>query len=81
MRCVHDFSTRKLNSKVCVSYGAMCYQQEELCIFRCAQKFLRHSARVNQRFQEQNALVSFRRQKEGEAEMAEQASSSEPAAH
>ncbi|CAH2449818.1 TIM10 complex subunit [Komagataella phaffii CBS 7435] len=43
--CVNDFTSNKLTSK------------EEGCINKCAEKFLKHSERVGQRFQEQNQLM------------------------
>lgn len=39
--CVNDFTSAAVTSK------------EETCITRCAEKFLKHSERVGQRFQEQ----------------------------
>ncbi|CAN6675051.1 mitochondrial import inner membrane translocase subunit Tim9p [Trichomonascus vanleenenianus] len=43
--CVNDFTSKSLTSK------------EETCILRCSEKFLKHSERVGQRFQEQNAAL------------------------
>eukprot|EP01086_Lenisia_limosa_P010327 TRINITY_DN34485_c0_g1_i1.p2 TRINITY_DN34485_c0_g1~~TRINITY_DN34485_c0_g1_i1.p2 ORF type:complete len:105 (-),score=13.69 TRINITY_DN34485_c0_g1_i1:437-718(-) len=42
--CVFNFKIRSLDSR------------ESVCVQRCVQKFLKHSARVSQRFQEQNLL-------------------------
>lgn len=39
--CVNDFTSKSLTGK------------EETCVMRCAEKFLKHSERVGQRFQEQ----------------------------
>ena len=39
--CVNDFTSKTLTSK------------EETCLVRCSEKFLKHSERVGQRFQEQ----------------------------
>ncbi|KAH3680530.1 hypothetical protein WICMUC_000261 [Wickerhamomyces mucosus] len=44
--CVNDFTSSKLTSK------------EESCILKCSEKFLKHSERVGQRFQEQNAAMT-----------------------
>ncbi|CDR46612.1 CYFA0S24e01112g1_1 [Cyberlindnera fabianii] len=44
--CVNDFTSQKLTSK------------EEGCILKCSEKFLKHSERVGQRFQEQNAALT-----------------------
>ncbi|EEB09034.1 Tim9-Tim10 complex subunit Tim9 [Schizosaccharomyces japonicus yFS275] len=41
--CVQDFTTNKLSKK------------EGECIIKCAEKFLKHSERVGQRFAEFNA--------------------------
>lgn len=43
MDCVNDFTSKSLTSK------------EEGCVIKCAEKFLKHSERVGQRFQEYNA--------------------------
>ncbi|KAK9474893.1 Mitochondrial import inner membrane translocase [Dipodascopsis tothii] len=43
--CVNDFTSKALTGK------------EEQCISRCAEKFLKHSERVGQRFQEANAAM------------------------
>lgn len=43
--CVNDFTSQSLSSK------------EQTCVTRCADKFLKHSERVGQRFQEQNAKL------------------------
>ncbi|KAK5778718.1 protein transporter TIM9 PWA37_000006 [Arxiozyma heterogenica] len=45
MDCVNDFTSSKLTNK------------EQTCIMRCSEKFLKHSERVGQRFQEQNAAL------------------------
>lgn len=42
--CVRDFSSRSLSDK------------EELCMYRCTDKFLRHSAKVARVFAEQSML-------------------------
>ncbi|KAM9916169.1 hypothetical protein OXX59_010190, partial [Metschnikowia pulcherrima] len=39
--CVNDFTSANLTTK------------ESSCIFKCSEKFLKHSERVGQRFQEQ----------------------------
>ncbi|SSD58391.1 Mitochondrial import inner membrane translocase subunit TIM9 [Saccharomycodes ludwigii] len=44
--CVNDFTSSKLTSK------------EQTCIQKCSEKFLKHSERVGQRFQEQNAAMA-----------------------
>ncbi|AMD20616.1 HDL128Wp [Eremothecium sinecaudum] len=44
--CVNDFTSSKLTTK------------ELTCISKCSEKFLKHSERVGQRFQEQNAALS-----------------------
>lgn len=44
--CVNDFTSQKLTSK------------EETCVLKCSEKFLKHSERVGQRFQEQNAALT-----------------------
>jgi import inner membrane translocase subunit TIM9 len=44
--CVNDFTSSKLTNK------------EQGCILKCSEKFLKHSERVGQRFQEQNALLT-----------------------
>lgn len=44
--CVNDFTSASLTSK------------EETCIMKCSEKFLKHSERVGQRFQEQNAMLT-----------------------
>lgn len=43
--CVNDFTSATLSSK------------EETCVNKCAEKFMKHSERVGQRFQEQNAKL------------------------
>lgn len=43
--CVNDFTSGSLTSK------------ESTCIMKCSEKFLKHSERVGQRFQEQNAML------------------------
>ncbi|KAB8237477.1 hypothetical protein ETB97_010124 [Aspergillus alliaceus] len=43
--CVNDFTTKSLISR------------EETCTLRCVDKFLKGSARLNERFQEQNAAM------------------------
>ncbi|OJJ78951.1 protein transporter TIM9 [Aspergillus glaucus CBS 516.65] len=43
--CVNDFTTRSLASR------------EEGCVLRCVDKYLKGSARLNERFQEQNAAM------------------------
>ena len=43
--CIYDFTTKSLISR------------EEGCTLRCVDKFLRGSARLNERFQEQNAAM------------------------
>ncbi|VVT56081.1 uncharacterized protein SAPINGB_P004792 [Magnusiomyces paraingens] len=48
--CVNDFTSNTLSFK------------EETCINRCSEKFLKHSERVGQRFQEQNALLMQKQQ-------------------
>ncbi|EMR11607.1 hypothetical protein PNEG_00048 [Pneumocystis murina B123] len=40
--CINEFVSKSLNSK------------EETCVIRCANKFLKHSERVGQRFTEIN---------------------------
>ncbi|ODQ77619.1 hypothetical protein BABINDRAFT_163342 [Babjeviella inositovora NRRL Y-12698] len=49
--CVNDFTSNKLTTK------------EDTCIMRCAEKFLKHSERVGQRFQEQNAALTQQMQR------------------
>jgi len=44
--CVKDFTTRSVDDK------------EELCVIRCTDKFLKHSARVARVFAEQSVLQS-----------------------
>ncbi|CCH42526.1 Mitochondrial import inner membrane translocase subunit TIM9 [Wickerhamomyces ciferrii] len=44
--CVNDFTSASLTSK------------ENTCVLKCSEKFLKHSERVGQRFQEQNALLT-----------------------
>ncbi|KAH3683838.1 hypothetical protein WICPIJ_005212 [Wickerhamomyces pijperi] len=44
--CVNDFTSDKLTSR------------EQTCVLKCSEKFLKHSERVGQRFQEQNAAMS-----------------------
>ncbi|KAL4894448.1 Tim10/DDP family zinc finger protein [Aspergillus ambiguus] len=43
--CVNDFTTKSLISR------------EEGCVMRCVDKYLKGSARLNERFQEQNAAM------------------------
>lgn len=43
--CVTDFTTKSLASR------------EEGCTLRCVDKYLKGSARLNERFQEQNAAM------------------------
>lgn len=43
--CVNDFTTKSLISR------------EEGCVMRCVDKFFKGSARLNERFQEQNAAM------------------------
>lgn len=43
--CVNDFTSDKLSSK------------ETTCIAKCSEKFMKHSERVGQRFQEQNQAM------------------------
>lgn len=43
--CVNDFTSQQLTSK------------EESCTLKCSEKFLKHSERVGQRFQELNAKL------------------------
>lgn len=43
--CVNDFTSQTLSSK------------EQTCVGRCAEKFMKHSERVGQRFQELNAKM------------------------
>lgn len=43
--CVNDFTSTNLTNK------------ESGCIMKCSEKFLKHSERVGQRFQEQNAML------------------------
>ncbi len=43
--CVNDFTSKTLTSK------------EDSCIAKCAEKFLKHSERVGQRFQEQKYVI------------------------
>ncbi|PRT55875.1 Mitochondrial import inner membrane translocase subunit TIM9 [Wickerhamiella sorbophila] len=43
--CVNDFTSQQISAK------------EEACVNKCAEKFLKHSERVGQRFQEQNAKL------------------------
>ena len=43
--CVYDFTTKSLTSR------------EEGCTLRCVDKFLKGSARLQERFQEQNAAM------------------------
>ena len=49
--CVNDFTLANLTTK------------ETGCIAKCSEKFLKHSERVGQRFQEQNALLMQNMQK------------------
>lgn len=44
--CVNDFTSSKLTTK------------ELNCITKCSEKYLKHSERVGQRFQEQNVAMS-----------------------
>lgn len=44
--CVNDFTSEKLTSR------------EDACILKCSEKFLKHSERVGQKFQEQNAALT-----------------------
>lgn len=44
--CVNDFTSEKLTSR------------EDTCILKCSEKFLKHSERVGQKFQEQNAALT-----------------------
>lgn len=44
--CVNDFTSDKLTAR------------EESCVLKCSEKFLKHSERVGQRFQEQNEKLS-----------------------
>eukprot|EP00160_Parvularia_atlantis_P020567 Unigene8584_Nuclearia_a/m.26286 Unigene8584_Nuclearia_a/g.26286 ORF Unigene8584_Nuclearia_a/g.26286 Unigene8584_Nuclearia_a/m.26286 type:complete len:101 (+) Unigene8584_Nuclearia_a:27-329(+) len=57
--CALDFTTRSLTSK------------EEQCINKCADKFFRHSARVGQRFQEQQVIL-MQQQQQGDQPAAAQ---------
>lgn len=43
--CVNDFTTKSLVNR------------EETCVMRCVDKQLKGSARLNERFQEQNAAM------------------------
>lgn len=43
--CVNDFTSQNLNSK------------EEACVLKCSEKFLKHSERVGQKFQEMNTKL------------------------
>lgn len=43
--CVNDFTSQSLTSK------------EQTCVLNCSEKFLKHSERVGQRFQEMNAKL------------------------
>lgn len=45
--CVNDFTSKSLSGK------------EESCLEKCAEKFLKHSERVGQRFAEENASACF----------------------
>lgn len=47
--CVNDFTSKALSSR------------EESCLEKCSEKFLKHSERVGQRFQEQNAALMQKR--------------------
>ncbi|KAG5356826.1 Mitochondrial import inner membrane translocase subunit TIM9 [Yarrowia sp. C11] len=47
--CVNDFTSKALSSR------------EEACLEKCSEKFLKHSERVGQRFQEQNAALMQKR--------------------
>ncbi|KAF5092540.1 hypothetical protein D0Z00_004533 [Geotrichum galactomycetum] len=47
--CVNDFTSNTLTTR------------EDTCVMRCAEKFLKHSERVGQRFQEQNAALMQQR--------------------
>lgn len=49
--CVNDFTSANLTTK------------ESSCIMKCSEKFLKHSERVGQRFQEQNAMLMQNMQK------------------
>ncbi|KAF5098337.1 hypothetical protein D0Z03_001232 [Geotrichum reessii] len=49
--CVNDFTSNTLTSR------------EDTCVMRCAEKFLKHSERVGQRFQEQNAALMQQQQR------------------
>ncbi|ODQ63819.1 mitochondrial import inner membrane translocase subunit TIM9 [Nadsonia fulvescens var. elongata DSM 6958] len=48
--CVNDFTSDTLTNK------------EEGCLQKCSEKFLKHSERVGQRFQEQNAALMQKQQ-------------------
>ena len=43
--CVNDFTTKSLINR------------EEGCVLRCVDKYMKGSARLNERFQEQNAAM------------------------
>ncbi|RAH69261.1 protein transporter TIM9 [Aspergillus aculeatinus CBS 121060] len=43
--CVNDFTTKSLINR------------EESCVMRCVDKYMKGSARLNERFQEQNAAM------------------------
>ncbi|PYH41271.1 protein transporter TIM9 [Aspergillus saccharolyticus JOP 1030-1] len=43
--CVNDFTTKSLINR------------EESCVMRCVDKYMKSSARLNERFQEQNAAM------------------------
>ncbi|KAF5099210.1 hypothetical protein DV451_003080 [Geotrichum candidum] len=49
--CVNDFTSNTLTTR------------EDTCVMRCAEKFLKHSERVGQRFQEQNAALMQQQQR------------------
>lgn len=44
--CVNDFTSKSLTSK------------ETSCLAKCAEKFMKHSERVGQRFQEEKYVLS-----------------------
>ncbi|GKZ18382.1 protein transporter tim9 [Aspergillus brasiliensis] len=48
--CVNDFTTKSLTNR------------EEGCVLRCVDKFMKGSARLNERFQEQNQAMMMQGQ-------------------
>lgn len=64
--CIHDFTSKTMVSKevICANVFSYVGSSKESCVSKCADKFMKHSARVGMRFQEENVQMMQKMQEQ-----------------